>query len=186
MNKININKIESENKTQPNPDTEEEFEQKNSKSYNKDEEFANIIQKLLDENIESALEKLKLHLKYINEEKYLYLINNLIKLSILKQDSTFTDPITALIYINRNRYKFDIIDYVQKFYITISKNNLEESKIYLDIIKKYNLLKDSEIKITTLENLYELTMENQENIKISDMYNQKNMEKSDQTLQKKI
>ena len=44
-----------------------------------------------------------LNLKYINEEIYIPLINYLIKLSVLNGDITFTEPITALIYINKNR-----------------------------------------------------------------------------------
>ena len=94
-----------------------------------------MINYLTRSDVDNAINTLKDYLNTINKNEYIYLIINLIKLSLLENDKTFTKPIIVLTYISRDNYNFDLSQYIQGFYIAISQNKLEQAKIYLDIIK---------------------------------------------------
>lgn len=100
--------------------------------------FSNIVMNLMLGNSCAATEMIRNYLDLINKRDYEYLIIDLVKLSIVKKDMTFTEPMIVLTMINKEDFTIDISEYLQKFYISIRERKLDEAKIYLDIIAKSN------------------------------------------------
>lgn len=96
--------------------------------------FSDIISYLYENNIEASSNKIKEYLKLQNKQEYEFLITNLIKISILEQDVTYSKAILVLINININNYNFDLSNYIEEFYLAISKKRFEVAKVYLNII----------------------------------------------------
>lgn len=146
--KINeqLNKIKSEK----NIDIEEEIENKNEKSIEKETivlepqpiaqntnyTFIDITKYLMQQDLENAFVALRNYLENINKKQYEFLIVDLIKLSVIENDIAFTKPMIALTYISRDNYEFNISEYIQEFYVSLSKNKFEQARIYLDILSK--------------------------------------------------
>lgn len=102
--------------------------------------FSDVIGFLMKSDLENAFRALKNYLESINKKEYEFLIVNLIKLSLIENDKAFTKPMTALTYVSRESFKFDISNYIQEFYVTLSQNRFDEARIYLDIISNSNKL----------------------------------------------
>ena len=100
--------------------------------------FSDIVMNLMLGNSCNATEMIRNYLDLINKRDYEYLIIDLIKLSIVKKDMTFTEPMIVLTMINKEDFTIDISEYLRKFYISIRERKLDEAKIYLDIIAKSN------------------------------------------------
>lgn len=98
-------------------------------------EITDIINDLIQNDIDKAYNSIKEYLTINNHKEYELLINNLIKVSILEKDITYSKAIIALINLNRTDYQFDISKYIEEFYISLSQNKFEIAKVYLDIIK---------------------------------------------------
>ncbi|MBQ2873463.1 MAG: hypothetical protein IJE89_05640 [Bacilli bacterium] len=96
-----------------------------------------IDEELLKGNIEEATDRIKEYLKYINKENYLYLIENLIKVSILNNDSSYHETISFLNSMNSSNYQFDMKYFYSQFHNSINRNKLDIAEIYLNIIKHY-------------------------------------------------
>lgn len=107
--------------------------------------FSDVIKNLMNSDIEKTLKNLKTYLKSINKTEYEFLITSLIKLSLIEKDIAFTKPMTVLTFITKENFKFDISPYIQEFYISLSENQLEKAKIYLDIISNTNNLYQNNI-----------------------------------------
>lgn len=102
--------------------------------------FSNVISYLMKPDLEKAFRTLRNYMESINKKDYEFLIVDLIKLSLIEKDIAFTKPMIALTYISRENFRFDISNYIQEFYVTLSQNRFEEARIYLDIISKSNNL----------------------------------------------
>lgn len=102
--------------------------------------FADVIRFLMNNDLDNSFRTLRNYLVSINKSKYEFLIIDLIKISLLEGDIAFTKPMTALTLVSRENYSFDISIYIQEFYINLSQNKFEESRLYLDIISKGNKL----------------------------------------------
>lgn len=100
--------------------------------------FSDIVMNLMLGNSCNATEMIRNYLDLINKRDYEYLIIDLVKLSIVKKDMTFTEPMIVLTMINKEDFTIDISEYLRKFYISIRERKLDEAKIYLDIIAKSN------------------------------------------------
>ena len=127
--------------------------------------FTDILIELLNNNIEKFNELLKKYLIQNDMQEYEYLIVNLNKLSIIENDRTFIKPIKILTEIDKKIYQFDISLYIKEYYSSISLNNLEVAKIYLDIISRYS--QESKEVITILTDTLEKAkhqMNKQQNI----------------------
>ena len=98
--------------------------------------FYDVITSLVNSDFDNAFIKLKEYMVSINKSEYEFLIANLIKLSIIEKDCTFTKSMVTLTNLSRDDFTFDLSNYIQDFYINLSQNKLEEAKIYLDIIQK--------------------------------------------------
>ena len=106
------------------------IEQKNKPSIG----VTDIINNLIQNDIDASLVAIKEYLNIRNKKEYEFLITNLIKISLLEKDITYTKAILVLINLNKNNYQFDVSNYIEEFYLALSQNKFEEAKIYLDII----------------------------------------------------
>lgn len=102
--------------------------------------FSDVIGFLMKSDLENAFRTLRNYMESINKKEYEFLIVNLIKLSLIEHDIAFTKPMIALTDVSRENFKFDISNYIQEFYVTLSQNRFDEARIYLDIISKSNKL----------------------------------------------
>lgn len=105
-------------------------------------DFNKIFNLLINNDYDNALHNLKKYLQIIKKSQYEFLIINLIKISLLEHDLTFSKPKMVLMSmkLNKDEYKFNILTYAQEFYKSMSKHEFEEAKIYLDIIETANKL----------------------------------------------
>jgi len=106
-----------------------------------------IIFNLKNKNHLKALNVLNKYLKLNNKEKYSFLIVNLIKISVLKGDNSFEEPIKVLNDIVNNNYEFDINEYVYMYQNALLNNENELAILYLDILNKSHLLVENQGKI---------------------------------------
>lgn len=102
--------------------------------------FYSVVSLLLKKDFENAFSNLKMYLHNIGKQEYEFLILDLIKISLLENDLAYSKPMIALTLISNGSYSFDISSYIQEFYLNLSQNNLEISRVYLDIISKSNQL----------------------------------------------
>ena len=116
--------------------------------------FKELLEYLYKSNdLNIFLNKLSIYLKSINQSEKEIIIVNLFKLSILKKDLSYSLPLEALIALNNNTYDFDVNEYLTDFYLSINERNLEEAKIYLNIIECGNKLYNLGINIFQLDKL---------------------------------
>lgn len=102
--------------------------------------FSDVIRFLMKSDLENAFRTLRNYMESLNKMEYEFLIVDLIKLSLIEKDIAFTKPMIALTYVSRENFNFDISNYIQEFYVTLSQNRFDEARIYLDIISKSNTL----------------------------------------------
>lgn len=102
--------------------------------------FATVIGYLTQQDFDNSFRALKKYLNAINKSEYQFLIINLIKISVIEQDMSFSKPMIALTYISRENFTFNISEYIQNFYETLAQNRFTEARIYLDIIAESNKL----------------------------------------------
>jgi len=135
-----------------------------------------IFDNLSKKDIESALNGIYDYLKVNNKLEYEFLINNLIKVSIVTKDYKFSLVMEALNSVNNEDYSFEINKYVNNFKALIDKNNTEGAKIYLDIINKYS--RDEQL-IRSLENKLSLS-------RISEVISSGNLDSDVKFVQRKV
>lgn len=97
----------------------------------------NIKEELLKGNIEISLNIIKEYLKEKKQEEYLYLIEKLIKISIVINDNDYKLVIDLLNSLNDSNYKFDIKYFYSECHNAINRNDFVIAELYLDIIKYY-------------------------------------------------
>lgn len=119
--------------------------------------LTDIINNLLKNDIDNAYKIIEEYMDIIDKSEYTNLITNLIKLSLLKNDKAFSLPITTLIYISKDEYNFDIKEFIEKFYIALSENKLDEARIYLDIMHNSNNISKENILTEELLKVFEET-----------------------------
>lgn len=140
------------------------------KETNKTTKLTDVIMLLLQGNVDEFTKILKKYLDESGYQKYEYLIMKLIKISLLNNDNSYLKPISILTEIDRRNYNFEPSIYIQEFYNTLSKDLLEQSEIYLEILFVYydknnlvvtnliNTLNEAKSKIETLERLTDKTI----------------------------
>lgn len=128
-----------------------------------DNNFLSIISSFDNNDIDSALSYLKKFLSNINRCEYEYIVTNLIKLSILDNDDAYTLPKVELLLMNNDNYKFNISNYIKKFYLCLLNKKMEEAKIYLDIINNAKKITNASIntdELCKLLNYYQTSDKN--------------------------
>ena len=118
--------------------------------------FSDIVMALMLGNSCDAQKRVKDYLDSINKSEYEYLIIDLIKLSLLKNDFAFIEPMTVLAIINKDDFNVDVSKYLQEFYINIYAKKLEEAAVYFDILAKSN--KISKNIIEGLQNVLNISV----------------------------
>jgi len=101
-----------------------------------DIDLLSINSSLIDNDIDLASTKIKDYLKKVGKDEYEYIITNLIKLSIVKKDISFIEPMLELSFMINDDYQFNTTSYIQKFYLALSKSKFDEAEILLNIINK--------------------------------------------------
>ena len=123
------------------------------KEIKSDNKFISLFSTLMSNDIDSALIILKSYLEEIGKSEYEYIITNLIKISILEKDIAYTTPMLELSLMNSNNYQFNINKYIQKFYLCLSSERLDEAEIYLNIISSAAKINNIDFNV---KNLYKI------------------------------
>lgn len=119
--------------------------------------FATIISYLMKQDFDNSSKSLRIYLSNINKSEYEFLIMDLIKISLIEKDMAFSKPMIALMNISKENFTFDISEYIQNFYETLSQNRFTEARIYLDIISKSNKLGQNCVLTDSLEQVLNAT-----------------------------
>lgn len=98
------------------------------------EEFSKITAALMNRDVDKAFRTMEQYLVQIDKYSYRKYVASLIKLSLLDNDMSFTEPMLALSRLSRNDYQFDVAIYIQDFYFNLTSGNLKRAAIFLDII----------------------------------------------------
>lgn len=119
----------------------------------KTNDIDSIINSLIKNDIDTLSLKLRSYLSSIGKLKYESLIMELIKISILVNDKTFTKPISFIAELSKPSFKFNASNYMESYYYCILKNKYELAKSYLSILSKAYELGLHTIKTNKLEKL---------------------------------
>lgn len=105
-------------------------------TYQDKSQMVMIFKYLKAYDIESAIQCLHDYMKDLGKENYTFLVEDLIKLSLLEQDECYEDPISELVRMNQDEFLFDVSDYLKRFFEAVKQSHIEAANIYLDIIEK--------------------------------------------------
>lgn len=122
-----------------------------------------IVTLLINNDLENAFVAVNKYMKNINKSEYEFLVDDLIKLSVLEKDIAFIKPTVVLTYLTQNKFQFDISSYVQEFYTNLSLKKYEEARIYLDIITKSKNIGEDIMIVDALTQI----LDNLENIDVT-------------------
>lgn len=112
-----------------------------------------IIKKFFDElDYKNLLKSIRNYLNLTNSLEYEFLVITHIKLDLYKNENNLDNTKHLLYKIHNGTFKFDVDLYIKKFNEAISESNLNEAKIYLDIISKYAIEYDISYLKTKLDN----------------------------------
>lgn len=100
---------------------------------------------LMDQDFGKAFPSIHKYLKEKEEEEYQFLIEDLIKISRINDDTDFITPITTLMYISLEKFRLNTMEYVIKFYESFEQDRFNEASIYLDIITKAKKLEQDAV-----------------------------------------
>lgn len=86
-------------------------------------------------DLKNAFKVIREYLTQIHKTELEHLIVNLVKISLINQDITFTEPLLVLIDIDKKDFKVDIDKYIENYYVALKNNNFAIAILYFDIIK---------------------------------------------------
>lgn len=116
-------------------------------------ELSEIFSYLKKNNIDAALNSLKKYLKLIDKEEYEFIIIDLIKISLLENDKSFSYVAFTLKQMQNENYSFNVLNYIQYFHDNIKKNKIETARLYLDIISRQKSIDINDDIINNLQNI---------------------------------
>lgn len=99
-----------------------------------DRRFSIIASSLIGGDVDTAFSLLDDYLSAIDKAEFRGYVADLIKLSLLKKDVSFTEPILLLSVLSRDEFDFNVATYIQDFYFNVARKNFKEAAIYLDIL----------------------------------------------------
>ena len=102
----------------------------------KDDIFLNIIDALKDEKLDSAFSFIKKYLSDIEKSEYEFLIFDLIKLSALNKDFSYSRVMSELTLLNKASYVPDLRFYLERFYNALYTRDFKSCEVLLDITNK--------------------------------------------------
>lgn len=91
---------------------------------------------LMNQNFDKAYPSINKYLKEKGKEEYQFLIEDLIEISKLNEDTDFITPITTLMLVGLDKLKWGKMGYIESFYESLAQDKFDEASIYLDIIAK--------------------------------------------------
>lgn len=101
-----------------------------------------IIYSLEEFNMQQVYEKINKYLTKIGKSEYIKVIIDHIRICKNKQDFGFETPINML--KNISTYDFKFSDYIKDFYLTVAQNDINNAKLYLDILSTLKSTKAEE------------------------------------------
>lgn len=133
---------------------QKEKEDKQSSLNNQNKLFSqtviSLMNLLVNNKLDEAYKQIEYYLQAIEQEKYYFLIIDLIKISLLVKDKSFKKPLSALTLISQNKYSIDISSFIQEFYASIFEKRYSCARLYLDIISSSNAFIDNGIMVDGL------------------------------------
>lgn len=111
--------------------------------------FTNIAASLIGQDVNTAFNLLDEYLTSIGKSEFRGYVADLIKLSVLQKDLSFSEPILLLSTLSRDEFDFNVAAYIQDFYFNVARKNFKEAAIYLDILSMSEQL--GGIKIPTYD-----------------------------------
>lgn len=130
---------------------EDYLDRKNSYKEERSVTGVNLIFHLLTEGkIEAAYQSVHEYLLALNLDKYEFLIVDLINLSLAMDSLGFMDAISTLIAISKGNFVPQYGSYVDWFYEAIHEGNVEEAKIYFDIISGFKNLGEMQVNMDNM------------------------------------
>lgn len=126
---------------------------KGKEEINQAEGMTKLYFLLINGYINEALSYVHEYLENLNLLKYEFLIIDLIKLSLIEYDLAFTRVFYILTLLKRGVYVPDYNLYVSYFYQAIQERNLEEAKLYFDIVKRFKDMGELDISIENMRRL---------------------------------
>ncbi len=135
-----IKEIKNEECEKSNP---EEMNLEVETILNSNNTIIDIFDYLTHQDFEKAFPSINGYLKERKKEKYQFLIEDLVYISMLNEDMNCIDSITTLMYIGLDKFKLNAGGYVAKFYHSIEQNQFDEASIYLDILAKSKKLEQN-------------------------------------------
>lgn len=130
---------------------EDYLDRKNSYKEERSVTGVNLIFHLLTEGkIEAAYQSVHEYLMVLNLDKYEFLIVDLINLSLAMDSLGFIDAISTLIAMSRGEFVPQYGSYVDWFYEAIHEGNVEEAKIYFDIISGFKNLGEMQVNMDNM------------------------------------
>ncbi|MBR4618843.1 MAG: sigma-70 family RNA polymerase sigma factor [Bacilli bacterium] len=116
--------------------------------------FSNIVESLTNNNMNESLKMIETYLKANKKEECFELVTNLIRTSILEKDMNYLNPLMFLSNIKNPNLTMLLSNNIQLFYKSLLDNDLELSKICLDIILNIDSLKEECLLKGNLEAIY--------------------------------
>lgn len=130
---------------------EDYLDRKNSYKEERSVTGVDLIFHLLTEGkIEAAYQSVHEYLLALNLDKYEFLIVDLINLSLAMDSLGFMDAISTLITISKGNFVPQYGSYVDWFYEAIHEGNVEEAKIYFDIISGFKNLGEMQVNMDNM------------------------------------
>ena len=83
---------------------------------------------------DQAIKKFTKYLIKIDKSKYLGLITNLVKISILTKDNSFCEVMTVIKGLESGTFIFNFSYFKTKYYEFLEMGNIEVANLYLDIL----------------------------------------------------
>jgi len=101
--------------------------------------FISVLEYLRNKQVEQAIQQMHSYLQVLGKEQYTFLLDDLIKISIIIHDLLYQKVIVAFTCINKEKFMLDISSYVESFYNALKEHSFEEAELYLHIISSSKL-----------------------------------------------
>lgn len=122
-----------------------------NKNISREKCFSELVYAFLDGNLDDDYKNLDSYLESNGFSRYKEYISDLVKLSLLEDDKTFTRPIVAFNGICFDELDFDVGSYIQDYFQALRANELEKAQIYLNIISQSCELGGLRVDVSELE-----------------------------------
>jgi len=115
------------------------IEKKDNKENNEEISYIDIANSAIEDEPKIVINKIKNFLAYNKKSEYEFLIICLYKLGLLDNELVFSKMMIELSNIEKDEeYQIDFSEYIKQVYQELGQNNLDKSKIYLDILYHYD------------------------------------------------